>query len=624
MASGDSAKSTFTLNLQSDIPSTAGGVASALEALRANLEADTAALRSMQLAMAKLKSSGTATAESMKSMRAQVAAQKTLVAQSTAAYLKLGQSFDKTRKPAAGVSVGVSEIRAALQAAGGPAAGFSGQLAGLSRIMAAGPYAAVAVGLLAIAAAAVVATGALIAYGIASADARRSEALRLEGLSKLRNYWAELIGITRKADSASFLQKTIDNVSASVALGRDQVAGITEEFYRAGLRAGNLQAAVEGASIALATQGEAGKAQFKALALGAALYGGSVRKAANDIKARLGATAKAQLLSLDVQVRKARENFAGLFRDLKVEGLLTALKGVTDMFSQSTSTGRALKLLCESVLQPLVDWVGRNGLVMKRFFQGLVIAALVFGLAMLDVRDKLREILPPGLISNIDLSTAALYAGEAAGIAIAGAVALVAVQVGLLAAPFVLVAAVVYGAIAAFRDLKKWFEAIDWSTLGSRIIDGLIGGLKSGLSRVKAAIGDLADTVMSGFTYPLQIHSPSRVFYSYGREGISAGAELGIEAGAGGVQDAADTLAPRPGAIPYDTPAPRAAQPAPAQPMQPGGLASGTVGGVIIQVAEGAVTLKVGNDAQASDTMAVLKRGLVDLLRSAAREAALT
>jgi hypothetical protein len=604
---GDIARSTFAVDLQSNIPQTAAGVASALERLKSNLEGDTQALRGMQLALGRLKGSGAVAASTIKELRDKIAATKASIAQSQASYIRLGGSFEALRPSAKAAATGFDELKSSLQNAGGPLASLLPKFASLSTLAGAGMVGvlvAVAAAIAAVGVAAGAAVAGLVRYGIASADARRSELLRLEGLSKLRNYWGELVGFTRKADSGSFLQRTIDSVAASVALGREQVVGLADEFYRAGLRGSALQAAVEGAGIALATQGEAGKAQFKALALNAMIFGGSVRKAADDIKARLGGVAKAQLLSIGSQWMKLKENFAGLFRDVKLDGALGALKQVTDLFSQSTTSGRALKVLAEGLLQPLANWVANHGLIVKRFFQGLVIGALLVGLAVLDVRDRFREMLGGGVLENLDYAKLALHAGMIAAGALAGALAMVATAAAIAVAPFVFLAAAGLGALHLLKDTVDWFGKIDWSTLGSRIIDGVVGGLQAGYQRVKGAISSLAETVMKGFTYPLQIHSPSRVFYGYGRN-VAQGAELGIDAGARNVQDATDEMAPKPARGEVGMGARAARTPAP-----------------VINLT-GDITIQVGSEAQAKDTLAAFKSNLVELLRAAAAEAAL-
>ena len=67
-----------------------------------------------------------------------------------------------------------------------------------------------------------------------------------------------------------------------------------------------------------------------------------------------------------------------------------------------------------------------------------------------------------------------------------------------------------------------------FATLGSALVDGLIGGITAELGQLKDTVEQLASTAWSSFKEKLGIHSPSRVFMQLGGH-ISEGAALGIE-----------------------------------------------------------------------------------------------
>lgn len=71
---------------------------------------------------------------------------------------------------------------------------------------------------------------------------------------------------------------------------------------------------------------------------------------------------------------------------------------------------------------------------------------------------------------------------------------------------------------------------------GSFIVDGLIGGVRGGFADVRAAIRELAGNIISWFTGPLEIHSPSRVFEGFGVN-IVQGIINGISGMAGALRD---------------------------------------------------------------------------------------
>lgn len=58
---------------------------------------------------------------------------------------------------------------------------------------------------------------------------------------------------------------------------------------------------------------------------------------------------------------------------------------------------------------------------------------------------------------------------------------------------------------------------VNWKDLGKQVIDGLISGLKSMLSSLKDAAKEVADSIKNKFKDIMGIHSPSKVFFEYGR-----------------------------------------------------------------------------------------------------------
>ena len=380
MAGGSDAVARFSLEVDGNAASFAGDSARALADLQTKIQGDTTALREMQKALRNLQGGSAVNIQVARDLKDRIAAQKATIASTTQSYVQMGGTFKDVAKGGKDTGAGLKSLTDVVQSAPGPLGKLSSSFSGLKSLIGGGVMAgvlvAVAAAIVAVTAAAVAGAAALLKYGVGVADARRNELLHLEALGKLRYGYLGLAGgFAPAADKASFLQSTIDGVSASVAISRDQVAGYAEDLYRTGLRGGNLQAALEGVAITAATQGEAAAGSFKAMALGAGLTGQSVRKLADDVKARLGGIAAAQLLSLDVQTKKLHESFAMLFSGLKIDALLTGVSKITELFSQSSSSGRALKVLIEGLFNPLLEQVsGPASLLLKRFFQGAIIA----------------------------------------------------------------------------------------------------------------------------------------------------------------------------------------------------------------------------------------------------------
>jgi hypothetical protein len=531
----------FAIELEDETSGASNAAGASLAALKAKIDAGTEALGEMQRAMRRLQGGGAVNIQTFKELRDRISAQKASLAQAQERYISLGGAFTKTKKGGDEMAAALERLLGQAGRAPGPLGGLVARLAAVKGLVAGGLIVggilAIAGALLALVAASVAAVAALLRYGVAQADARRSEQLRLEGLVRVRNWY----GLA--ADSAGFLQGAIDKVTASSALGRQQIGGYAEQLYRMGLRAGNLEAALEGVAIVASTQGEAQAALFKQMAAGAARTGGSVRRLADDVKARLGGVARAQLLSLDVQTRKLKENFGALFSGLKIEGLLGALHSVTELFSQNTMTGKALKVVLERLLQPLIGAIERAGPIAKRFFQGLTIGALLLTIAVLRLRNWLRETFGgTDILKGFDAQRVALWAGVAVFGALAGAVLLTAAAFVLAASPFIAAAVWIARFVSTVGEAWQGLKAIDWGELGTAIIDGLVGGISRGVGRVVAAMKGLASDAKAALASVWESKSPSKAFE---RLGFSApqGAAKGVDRGAPLLEDAVDSMA---------------------------------------------------------------------------------
>src|SRR4051812_16637266 len=332
----------------------------------------------MQAAMKNLQGGTVVNIKQFKQLQEQILAKKSALAQAQSSFLALGGTFNKAGGSSSSFQARLAELAKQSAAMPGPLGGLVARFQSLAAVVGGGLIAAgivaIVAGLALLVAGTIAAVNALARYGVAQADARRSELLRIEGLTKIRNWYGLAAG------NAGQMQVGIDKGSASSALSRDKVAAYSEQLYRMGLRGDNLSAALEGVAIKSSVQGEAQASMFAQWAAGAALTGGSVRRLADDVKARLGGIAERQMLSLTVQAEKQQEAFAALFSGLNIEPFLKAKKAVSDMFSQSTASGRALKLLLTTLVQPLVNAATAAMPVIKRFFQGMILAALDIGI----------------------------------------------------------------------------------------------------------------------------------------------------------------------------------------------------------------------------------------------------
>ena len=97
----------------------------------------------------------------------------------------------------------------------------------------------------------------------------------------------------------------------------------------------------------------------------------------------------------------------------------------------------------------------------------------------------------------------------------------------------------------AFAGVMSWFGVDlpnNFTDFGRNILDGLVNGIKEKWQSVKDTFGELTDGIKSFFTGEVEIHSPSRVFASYGGY-IVEGLQLGIRNTAWKAEQAAQFLA---------------------------------------------------------------------------------
>jgi hypothetical protein len=559
----DKTTASFALELQDGMKGPAASAAGALKQLRTQIDGDTKALRAMQVAMKNLQGGTNVNAAQLKKLQAGIAEKKQAIAGATSSFLSLGGTFARSANDSNSLRARLDAITKTAQGMPGPLGMMLGKFEAFAKLVGGGGIAlgiiAISAALIALVAAVGAAVGALFKLGIANADARRNELLHLEGLTKLRNYFGLAAG------NAKEMQGAIDQVSGSSLLGRDKLAAYSDQLYRMGLRGENLTAALEGVAIKSQVQGDAAANAFAGWAAGAALTGQSVRKLSDDVKARLGGIASAQMLGLDAQATQLHKSFDALFSGLKIEPLLKGLKSITDLFSQSTASGRALKQLMTLMLQPLIDGTAEATPLFKIFIQECIIHTQRFVIALLKVRNWLRKSFDDAR-GPIDKTIAVLGGGKDAlakwipglggfataakvlGVALGlwlipvlwGAVTAVGALVFeglLLALPFIGAAAVILVLYDAVVSLIDFWKKTDWSALGSSIWQGLVNGLGGGLHKVVESVEGMGKAAWKALKDALGIASPSKVFAQLGLA-IPMGVELGVNRGAPAAQAA--------------------------------------------------------------------------------------
>lgn len=452
-------------------------------------------------------------------------------------------------------SESLAKLRGGLGQAGGPLAAFGNRalapvhaFAELSQVMGGANaaallsiagFAALAVGLAALAVAAVAAGVAFVGLAIANADAARSANLSAEAFD-------------RANPSLAGLRDTIRDTSRITGLSVDKLQKLALSLESAGIAAEDLPEALHAAALAERALGEGGSAKFieqiKAGRLG-------VQEFARDAQADLGGIVARQMLSLEAQGDRLRSNFGSLFSGLNIESLLGGLARLVDLFDQSTSAGKTLRFLVDTVLQPIVDWLGRALVVAEAFFLGVAIGGLKMYIALKPVLEVVGELLGWDDSTFTDTLTLAKAAGEALAYVVlwlvagfttfVGAVGLVVAALAAIPAAF---AAVVNAGRRVGESIVEFFGPDRFIALGGDIIRGLVQGIISGTGAVVGAITGVANAAVSAAKSALGIASPSKVFAGLG-EFTAEGFTMGVEDSSGEAQGALEEMVAPPAAL---------------------------------------------------------------------------
>jgi len=543
----DNQKAEWTLGIKDELSDVAKSAASALDGLRDGIDADTKALAGMQKAMRNLQLGTSVNVAQFRKLKQSIDEKKASIAKAQSSYLNLGGTFTKTGTSGRGLIEKLTALTKTTQAVPKPVDSLSTSFSKLKKVIAgsviAGAFLAIAAALLAIVAATASAIGMLVKYGIAQADARRSELLRLEGLTKLRFWYQRIPG------NAKEMQTSIDRVSASVASSRDEVEGYNDHLYRLGLRGQNLSTALEAYAIAQSAGGKQAAEWFAGMAATVQIAGGSVKKLADDIKGRFGEIAARRMMSLDVQAKKLKESMSALFADLKIEKLLAAFKSITDLLGQSTASGRALKQILTVVLQPLIGQITDGTPLVKRFFQGAIIATQDLIIVTLKARLWFKRTFGDlDTYKGLEKMKSAAELGKTAVfglLAVLGGVAAIGAGIGVVVYAFVSPFIKLYQIARVFWD---FMTSLSWDDIkfasGFTLIEGIITGLRDGAGKLFAVVNDLANNVVDAFAKALKISSPSKVFAELGIQ-IPRGIAIGVGEGTPGARAAvADVIPP--------------------------------------------------------------------------------
>jgi hypothetical protein len=542
----------FAIELEDETSGAAETAATSLQKLQEKLLEDTAALRGMQNAMRQLQGGSAVSVEAFRQLKDQITAQKASIASSQEQYVKLGGNFKAIKKPADEAGAGVEDFARTLKGAAGGMGGFIergvNMIKGLGTLGIAGAaiIATVAIAALTIAIVAVIAK--LAEFALGAADAARSQGLLLEAASAIGDHPVE---------SYDALAEAVERVGKNVPIAQAKVADFAGQLLKAGIAGKDLERALGAVSISESVGADTTAliAQFKAAKDSAK----AIDAIAGKVEGKFGGVVRAQMLGLNVQTTKFKENLAGLFKNVRIEPFLEALSKLLSIFDADTIAGKALQVLAESLLNPIFGMMTKLEPLATNFFKGLIIGALLFTIAVLKVRNAISDAFGGDILGGIDLAKVGMYAGVAAAgvlIVVLGTLLAVLSALAISAATFMLpaiiamalVGAAIYGAIYVIGLLIGWFKTaydyisnLDFAELGYSIVSGLIGGLLKGEQWLIDSVKGLATKAKDTLVSALGIGSPSKVFASLGTFTAQGFAE-GIEAGAAPVDSAVGAM----------------------------------------------------------------------------------
>lgn len=291
-----------------------------------------------------------------------------------------------------------------------------------------------------------------------------------------------------------------------------------------------------------------------------------------------------KLADTDGMIKKITDRgtagFKKIFSGLNIKPLLGELGKVAGLFDEGSASARAIKVVFESLFQPIVD--GITAFVPKMVaafiqFEILVLKAMIaikpFGSTILEVAKyagALAAVAGGVLAVAIGVVVTSL-AVAAVGITVfLGLVGSLILALGAAAWKVVETGAAIISGIGSAID---YLRGLSLAEIGTMLIDGLVAGLQAGAGAVLNAITGIATGAIGAAKSALGIASPSKIFAEIGMN-TAAGMSEGVDTGAGEVAGSLEAMVAPPAVT-------EAAPPAAAPASSGGGNASG--GGINVE-----------------------------------------
>jgi hypothetical protein len=378
----------------------------------------------------------------------------------------------------------------------------------------------------------------------------------------------------------------------------DSLDGLSKLSGPLGSTAGKAKNAAQGFKKLTASMGSAGPYVAIAAAL-VAITVGLAAMAAAAVASIAKVTWWAIKLSdkegeIQKQTDRLKASFKKLFSGLKVDKVIKGFTLLADLFDETNAFGQSIKVVFESLFQPLVDsaadvlpkvrtafikfqiQVMKALIAIKPWGSTIAMVAKVLGVMALVVGGAL--VVAIGALV-VGLTMTAFWIGAL----IAAGAALVAGLVWLTAKFFELQHAVGAAIGEAIGDAVKFLQDLDLKQIGTDMIDGLIKGILAAGPALLKSITGVADGAVKAAKKALGIASPSKVF-----------AEIGTNTGEGFTEGVSDSTGDASAALESLVSPPAAAESGPAEAP----AATGGGGGNVFHVQiTGGDTAKANIDA---------------------------
>lgn len=334
--------------------------------------------------------------------------------------------------------------------------------------------------------AAVLALGAAVAttvfgvskWGVGLTDAARSNRLLVDG-------------IAGTVDGGEQLSATVDKLQRSVPIAREELLKMASDLVKSGKSGDELQQALEDVAT----------------------------KAA---KTKYGPDFAKQMISLEFLSSRLQTNIGKLFSGLKIDGLLEGLSKMVDLFDANSASGKAMKTIFESLVQPMIDAA----------VKAIPLAIEAFVKLEIFVLKAILAIKPYG--STIMLIAESMAVAAAAGAAFGAVVVAAAAAVTVaLAAPF----AITIALAQAFKSLVGTIASTNLAEVGKNVVAGLAQGITEGTGMVVSAIQNVAKSTVSAAVNAFKIGSPSKLMDEAIGVHLPSGIAQGVDRGIPQVED---------------------------------------------------------------------------------------